>query len=145
MNGYIHYKNYIGSVEFSEADSLLHGRVIGIKPLISFEGDTVEALTQDFHDAVDDYEAFCKTRKIKPEKSYKGSFNVRIGPDLHRKAVLSAPEQGISLNSFVENAVRRQLAQRPADTFAYRQKAPGAIPAGAFYVALASRGSLKAT
>jgi predicted HicB family RNase H-like nuclease len=59
VNNYLHYKEYIGSVEFSEEDAVFHGKVIGIKDLISFEGDSVSAITEDFHNAVDEYLDFC--------------------------------------------------------------------------------------
>ena len=84
-NNYLHYKGYIGSVEFSEEDAVFHGKVVGIKPLISFEGDSVTAITNDFQNAVDEYLEFCSTNGKTPEKSFKGSFNIRIGADLHRK------------------------------------------------------------
>jgi predicted HicB family RNase H-like nuclease len=106
MSNYLHYKNYTGSVEFSEEDAVFHGRVIGIKDLLSFEGESVDAITRDFHHTVDEYLAFCAENGKKPEKPFKGSFNVRIGPDLHRKAVMSASLRGVSLNAFVEDAIR---------------------------------------
>jgi predicted HicB family RNase H-like nuclease len=109
MSSFLHYDGYVGSVEFSEADNVLHGKVIGIKPLISFEGDTVKAITEDFHNAVDEYLDFCRRNGKKPAQSYKGSFNIRITPELHRKAVISAQTKGISLNAFVEEAIRRTL------------------------------------
>ena len=109
-NNYLHYKDYVGSVEFSEADSVFHGKVVGIKSLISFEGDSVNALIEDFHNAVDEYFEFCAETGKQPEKPFKGSFNVRIGTDLHRKAALAASTQGISLNSLVEKAIRQTVS-----------------------------------
>ena len=108
-NNYLHYKDYIGSVEFSEEDAVFHGKVIGIKSLLSFEGDSVVALVEDFHNAVDEYYDFCIENGKEPEKPYKGSFNVRIGADLHRKAAMHAITKGISLNAFVEDAIRRTV------------------------------------
>ncbi|GHV81203.1 hypothetical protein AGMMS49944_29940 [Spirochaetia bacterium] len=84
MKTYLHYKEYGGSVEFSEEDAVFFGKVVGIKDLISFEGDSVDAITTDFHHAVDEYLAFCIEKGKKPEKPFKGSFNVRISTDLHR-------------------------------------------------------------
>jgi predicted HicB family RNase H-like nuclease len=110
LNNCIHYKSYIGSVEFSEEDAVFHGKVIGIKPLISFEGDSVTAMTKDFQDAVDEYLDFCARNSKIPEKSFKGSFNVRIGSDLHRKAAVAASAKGITLNAFVEDAIRKNVA-----------------------------------
>ena len=106
---YLHYKDYVGSVEFSEVDAVFHGKVMGIKSLISFEGDSVIAIIEDFHNAVDEYLEFCTETGKQPEKPFKGSFNVRIGTDLHRKAALAASARGISLNTFVEDAIRQTI------------------------------------
>ena len=109
MSKCLHYKGYAGSLEFSEEDSVFHGRVIGIKLMISFEGESVTAITEDFRNAVDEYLDFCAENNVKPEKPFKGSFNVRIGSELHSKAALSAQTQGISLNSFVEEAIKQYV------------------------------------
>ena len=108
-NNYLHYRDYVGNVEFSEMDAVFHGKVIGIKSLISFEGDSVSAIIKDFHSAVDEYLEFCAETGRQPEKPFKGSFNVRIGTDLHRKAALAASARGISLNTFVEDAIRQTV------------------------------------
>jgi len=63
---YLHYKNYVGSVEFSGEDMLFHGKIIGTNSLISFEGDSVASLVEDFHNAVDEYIAFCSDNNIDP-------------------------------------------------------------------------------
>ena len=68
------YKGYIGSVEFSEADGVFFGKVMGIKALISYEGTNAKELVDDFHGAVDDYLALCTDQGTEPEKAYKGSF-----------------------------------------------------------------------
>ena len=110
MNNTMEYKGYIGSVEFSEADQILFGKVQGIRSLISYEGTSVSELINDFHGAVDDYLALCKADGTAPEKAFKGSFNVRFkNPDLHRKAAVYAYNHGISLNSVVEESVTEYL------------------------------------
>ena len=108
-SNHMHYKGYTGSVEFSEEDAVFHGKVAGIKSLISFEGDSVASIIEDFHSAVDEYLAFCASSGKQPEKPFKGSFNVRIGSDLHRKAALTASAKGVSLNTFVEDAIRHNV------------------------------------
>ena len=85
MSSVMKYKDYIGSVEFSEEDQLFYGKVLGIHSLISYEGESAKELIQDFHEAVDDYLELCVKKRIEPEKAYKGSFNVRISPDLHSR------------------------------------------------------------
>ena len=59
MNNTMEYKGYLGSVEFSEADGVFFGKVMGIHGLISYEGTDVKELVEDFHRAVDDYLDLC--------------------------------------------------------------------------------------
>ena len=105
MSSTIKYKGYIGSVEFSEEDNLLYGRVLGIRSLISYEGVTCAEIIEDFHEAVDNYLRMCSENKLEPETAYKGSFNVRISPAKHEKLALMALNEGITLNKAVERAI----------------------------------------
>ena len=109
MNNTMEYKGYVGSVEFSEEDALFHGKVLGIRALISYEGTNAAELVTDFHGAVDDYLELCAQSGTEPEKAYKGSFNVRISPELHKQAVIAAMSHNMSLNSFVETSIQQAL------------------------------------
>lgn len=111
MNNTMEYRGYVGSVEFSEADAVFYGKVLGIRALISYEGDNAKSLIADFHQAVDDYLELCKAEGKEPEKAYKGSFNIRISPELHKQAALAAITQNISLNSFVERSIEIALSR----------------------------------
>lgn len=111
MSNLLSYKNYNGSVEYSEEDECLFGKVIGIKSLISYEGNSVQELKKDFENAIDDYLSDCAEREVEPEQPYKGSFNVRISPDLHRSIAIYAMEHGKSLNSAVEEAIGNMMHQ----------------------------------
>lgn len=110
MKNTMEYRGYIGSVEFSEVDGVFCGKVQGVRALISYEGTNVEELVEDFHGAVDDYLILCEEEGIEPEKYYKGSFNVRISPELHKRAAICAISNDISLNKLVEEAVKLFLA-----------------------------------
>ena len=110
MKNTMEYKGYVGNVEFSEEDEVFFGKVIGIRSLISYEGATAKELIKDFHDAVDDYLALCEAEDKEPEKAYKGSFNIRISPELHKQAVRCAESNQMSLNSFVEKALKLLVA-----------------------------------
>lgn len=112
MKNTMEYKGYIGSVEFSEEDEVFFGSVIGIKSLISYEGTNAKELIEDFHGAVNDYLLVCEQEGIEPEKYYKGSFNVRIAPELHKEAAICARSRQISLNSFIEEAVKLLLSKQ---------------------------------
>jgi len=106
---YLEYKGYTGTIEYSKEDELLYGKVIGINGLLSYEGSTGTELESDFRSVIDDYLADCKAADIKPEKPFKGSFNVRIPSELHRDAALKAMELNTSLNGFVSESIRARL------------------------------------
>lgn len=110
MNNTMEYKDYIGSVEFSESDGLFFGKVMGIRALISYEGTNAKELVEDFHSAVDDYLSLCNEKGIAPERAYKGTFNVRISPELHRQCAIYAVSHQKTLNSFVEDSLKRALS-----------------------------------
>lgn len=112
MSNTMEYKNYVGSVEFSESDGVFFGKVMGIRAMISYEGTTAKELVEDFHDAVDAYLELCEAEGKIPERAYKGSFNVRVSPELHKQAVIYAASHQMSLNSLVESALRNSLASQ---------------------------------
>ena len=99
------YKGYIGSVAYSEPDKVFFGKLEGIDDLVNYEGESVQELTAAFKEAVDDYLIFCEEHNVKPEKSYTGTFNVRIPPATHRDIASLAAEAGISINAFVKKAL----------------------------------------
>ena len=115
----LEYKGYTGSIEYSKEDGQLYGKVLGIKGLISYEGDTGKKLEADFMDAINTYLADCIKDRVAPEKPFKGSFNVRIPPKLHRKAALLAMEENSSLNSFVAESIRERIIKESGD---YKKK-----------------------
>ncbi|SMD44462.1 Predicted nuclease of the RNAse H fold, HicB family [Aquiflexum balticum DSM 16537] len=109
MKDVLKYKDYIGKVHFSAEDEVFFGKLEGIDDLITFEGDNVEQLKSSFQEAVEDYLELCESLGKTPHKSYKGSFNVRINPKLHKQAAYKSVELGLSLNQFVEEAINDKL------------------------------------
>lgn len=83
--------------------------MVGIKALLSYEGDSVQELEQDFQNVIDDYLSDCNERNVEPEQPYKGTFNVRISSELHRNIALYAIEHGKSLNAAVEEAIENMV------------------------------------
>jgi len=109
MKDVVKYKNYIGSVHYSAEDEIFYGKIEGIDDLVTFEGSSTDELKNSFKEAAEDYLEICKTQGKDPFKSYKGSFNIRINPDLHKQASRRSVELGISLNQFVERAIRELI------------------------------------
>lgn len=108
----LNYKGYVGSIEVSDEDNCLFGKVLDLPKdtMISYEGETVSELKEDFKGAVDDYIAYCESTGITPRKSYSGSLNIRISPEVHSKIAILAKQAGISINAFIKSAVEKQVA-----------------------------------
>ena len=83
-----------------------------VNDLINFEGSSVKELKRAFHEAVEDYIETCKKVGKEPNKSYKGTFNVRISTDLHRDAAVFAATNNVSLNDFVKTAIHFALLHK---------------------------------
>ena len=110
MNNTIQYKGYCGSVEFSEEDGIFFGKVLGIRSLISYEGQNAQELINDFHGAVDDYLELCKENDKEPETAFKGSFNIRISPELHKRIYIYATSHQMSMNRYIEETLEKSPA-----------------------------------
>jgi predicted HicB family RNase H-like nuclease len=106
------YKGYVGSVEFSPTDEVFWGKIEHINDLITFESDNAHELTKAFKEAVDDYLRYCIEKKVSPEKPFKGSFNIRMTPTIHKRAFIKAREKGLSLNKYIEIVVEKSLGKK---------------------------------
>jgi predicted HicB family RNase H-like nuclease len=106
------YKGYIGKVEIDDEAGILHGEVINIRDVITFEGVTVDEVHKAFQESVDDYLEFCAQRGESPEKPFSGKFVVRLPAELHRKAYIEAKLADKSLNSWVTEVLQTVLQNR---------------------------------
>ncbi len=103
------YKGYLGSVNFSEKDQVFFGKIEGINGLVNFEGESVKELTNAFHEAVDDYLAYCESEGIEPDKSYTGVLNVRLTPAIHRQIAMLARQAGVTLNAYIKETLEEKV------------------------------------
>jgi len=104
--GNLKYKGYIGSVEYSEEDNCLFGKVLGMsKDAITYEGTTTEELKADFEEGIDHYLESCKAKGVAPKKAYTGSLNVRIPPEIHGQLAALAQKMGTSINSIIKSVI----------------------------------------
>ena len=112
MKDIIKYKDFIGSVHFNSEDEIFYGKIEGINDLVTFESNNVEELKRSFQEAVEDYLTICADLNKNPHRSFKGSFNVRINPELHRLAYQIATIEGVSLNQLIQNAISHEVNQK---------------------------------
>lgn len=111
MSKLLEYKGYFASINTSIEDECLYGKVEFIKDSIVFGADGFKELEQRFHDEVDDYVEFCAEVGKEPEKTLTGSFNVRVGHELHKKCLLRAKQDDVTMNEIVKSAISQYVNQ----------------------------------
>jgi len=117
MSDLMEYRGYNGTVEYSDADKVLFGKVLGVRSLLSYEGDSLDSLRRDFEDVLDEYIETCVEEGVEPEKPYKGSFNVRVSPELHRTLAQYSISHNQTLNYTVEEAIRQYVGTGDGSCF----------------------------
>ena len=103
------YKGYSGHVEFYPEERILHGRVLDIDDIVTFEGTTVDELERAFQESVDEYLAYCAEIGKQPEKPFSGRLNLRMPPNLHRRLHIKAEQTGLSINSLILEAIDQRV------------------------------------
>ena len=100
------YKGYTARVEYDERDNIFVGRILGIRSIISFHGETVTELRVEFEHPVKDYLAECKQEGIHPEKPASGKLLLRVPPEVHGRALVAAQAAGKSLNQWATEVLQ---------------------------------------
>ena len=110
MSNVLDYRRYRARVEFDAEDGLFFGRIAGIRDGVGFHADSVPALVEAFHEAVDDYIETCASLGKTPERPFSGKLMLRLDPVVHAKSVEAAELAGKSLNQWTEDVLRRATA-----------------------------------
>ncbi len=110
------YRGYVAAVEFDESAEILHGRVVnsGSYPIATFEAKDTNALRREFERSIDEYLAWCEEDGVEPRKPFSGKLNVRLGSELHGAVASAAAEEGMSINSWIVEALREAAGAPPA-------------------------------
>lgn len=111
MNSMLEYKGYHATIDFDADDDIFVGTVFGIADSLNFHGSSIPELKKMFEQCIDNYLELCEKIGKAPEKEFKGSFNVRISPELHRKVALAAANQKITLNQYIVKAILQSFEE----------------------------------
>ena len=107
------YKGYVAAVEFDDSADILHGRVVnsGAYPIATFEATDAKALRREFERSIDEYLAWCEEDGVEPKRPFSGRLNVRLGSELHAAVAAAAAEKGVSINSWIVQALRETAGE----------------------------------
>lgn len=107
MTNAMTYKGYTARIEFDDADSIFHGRLLGIRDVVGFHAESVNELREAFHEAVDDYLEACAKLDKNPDKPASGKLMLRIPQEVHRAALIAAQASGKSLNQWAAETISK--------------------------------------
>lgn len=105
----LEYRGYVGSVEVDVENRIIFGKLLYLRDSVTYSAASVGQIEAAFQEAVDDYLATCEELGDEPDVPLKGSFNVRIGPDLHREVALYARLHNTNLNDVIVRALDEKL------------------------------------
>ena len=150
----LEYKGYHAKIYFDARDDIFVGEVFGLNDSLNFHGSNVQELKEMFRQCIDNYLQLCQELGEEPEREFKGNFNIRAQPELHRQLAYNALKEGKSLNQYINESLEQFIAnsatvpeqpQAPAEMYAERmsaeqfreklQKGYDDIEAGRFQVA----------
>ena len=102
------YKGYVAAVEFDASAEILHGRVVnsGPYPIATFEATDARELRREFERSIDEYLAWCDQDGVQPKRPFSGRLNLRLGSELHAAVAAAAAASGVSINSWIVQALR---------------------------------------
>lgn len=109
MKNILRYKGFLGSIEISIDDNCIHGKLLFIDDLITYEAESPAQIEDEFKAAVDDYLETCKQLDREPLKPFSGTFNVRIGSELHHALAQYATSNETSINDVVKKALSEYI------------------------------------
>jgi predicted HicB family RNase H-like nuclease len=99
------YKGYSGYLEIDEESGILFGRVLDIRDVVTFQGETVAEAKQAFQDSVDDYLEFCQDLGQEPDKPFSGKLPFRTTAEHHRLIYLAATKAKKSINAWMDEVL----------------------------------------
>ncbi|MBC8949448.1 type II toxin-antitoxin system HicB family antitoxin [Xenorhabdus sp. TS4] len=105
------YKGYIGTIEFDVEDNYLFGKLAYIRDLVTYQATTIKELEDEFKKSIELYLEDCQELNKKPDTPFKGSFNVRVHPEMHRHLAEIADESGLTINAVVNKALENEISR----------------------------------
>ena len=112
MMNQLEHCGWIGSVEFSQEDGVLHGKLLNTSDLITYEGETVAEIIQDFQETVEEYIDFC-IRHGKPVLP-RDTTNIPVKLELYRELAETTHRSNIPIDTFVDQTLRYGISQLKA-------------------------------
>lgn len=101
------FKGYTARVEIDDRDSILIGRLLGVRDVVGFHASDVAGLRVAFEEAVNDYLETCAKIGKPPEKPASGKLMLRVAPEIHSAALVAAQASGQSLNQWAAKALEQ--------------------------------------
>ena len=105
------YKGFLGNVTYDSEAKILHGEVVGINDIITFQAKDTRTIEEEFKTSVNDYLAFCEKEGKSPEQPVSGETRIRMGEERHRLVSMVAKSRNVSMNDWLNEAIDEKVKQ----------------------------------
>ena len=110
----LRHKGYLATIELDSDAGLFHGDVINARPVLTFQGRSIDELKSAFADTIADYEEWCRERGKEPDRpSGLAALTFQVPPELFQRLVEAAEQQGKTLDGFIEEKLERAMQRTP--------------------------------
>ncbi len=116
MSSFMRHGDYVARIDYDPDSGRFGGEVVNAADVITFHGTSVQELEREFAASVRAHLAFCKRKKIAPARPFSGTFNLRVGPDVHARVSAAASVAGESMNAWVANTLDRAARKTLGET-----------------------------
>jgi predicted HicB family RNase H-like nuclease len=108
LSNVISYRGYHAEIKYDPSADAFHGRVLGMRDVISFYGRTPDDLRDEMKAAIEDYMAWCREEGARPEKSWAGKLTLRPDEEVRRRVLIAAAARGQSVNAWINQVIDRE-------------------------------------
>ncbi len=106
MNNILEIEGHKAVICFDPEIGMFRGEFLGLAGGADFYADNVSDLISEGKKSMKVFLQVCKEKGLSPFREYSGRFNVRLTPEVHEAAAVSASAQNKSLNEWVAQAIQ---------------------------------------
>ncbi len=106
---------YIARIEYDPEIEMFMGVVVNTSDVITFYGDSVEVLKNEFAASLEAHQEFCRSKGIVPSRPFSGKFNLRLSPEAHARVSAAAAISGKTMNAWIAEIIERAAKETTGD------------------------------
>jgi len=100
---------YKAAISYDPDIEMFRGEYIGLNGGADFYSSDLEGLKREGKLSLDTFLSVCKEKGL-PIRKKDGNYSLRLSPELYQQVTVAAKSQGVSINRFIEENLKRAVA-----------------------------------